>query len=56
MMAVLIHQTQSFSKQDSSWIPCIYAKFLNVKRMKLKTNVVFSICLVVACGFMEYLK
>jgi len=28
--------------------------FLDViKRMKLKTNLVFRICLVVACGFME---
>jgi len=33
---------------------CIHAMFLDViKRMKLKTNLVFRICLVVACGFME---
>jgi len=33
---------------------CIHAMFLDViKRMKLKTNLVFGICLVVACGFME---
>jgi len=35
---------------------CVYAMFLNAKRMKFKTNLVFWICLVVACGFMESLK
>ena len=33
---------------------CIHAMFLDVvKRMKLKTNVLFRICFVVTCGFME---
>ena len=35
----------------------MYAMFLNVvERMKFKTNLVFWIWLVVACGFMEFLK
>jgi len=33
---------------------CIHAMFLDIiKRMKLKTNLVFRICSVVACGLME---
>jgi len=41
------------NKSQVGWF-CMYSMFLNVvKRMKLKTNIVFSICLVIDCGFME---
>jgi len=35
---------------------CMYVMFLGVmKRMKFRTNLIFRICLLVACGFMKSL-
>ena len=45
---------KAFQNKSQDGHFCIHAMFLDViKRMKLKTNLVFRICLVVACGFLE---
>jgi len=54
MRAALNHPASKLFKTESQvGCFCMQAMFLNVvERMKFETHLVFSICLVVACGFM----
>jgi len=52
-----IMQPQSFSKQDSGWVLLYARHVLNVvKKMKFEINLVFWICFIVACSFIESFK